>query len=50
VATISKPDKGWGNAIPYSPFFFNIVVDMLAILIASEKQDGEVNEGGFSIL
>jgi hypothetical protein len=32
------------------PLLFNIVVDMLAILIAREKKDGEVNEGEVSIL
>jgi hypothetical protein len=42
---------------PLSPMIFNIIVDMLAILIARAKDDGQVEsliphlvEGGVSIL
>jgi hypothetical protein len=34
--------KGLRQADPLSPILFNIVVDMLAILIAHAKEDGQV--------
>jgi hypothetical protein len=49
--------KGLRQGDPLSPMLFNIVVDMLAILIARAKEDGQVGgliphliEGGVSIL
>ena len=49
--------KGLRQGDPLSPMLFNIVVDMLAILIARAKEDGHVGgliphlvEGGVSIL
>jgi hypothetical protein len=49
--------KGLRQGDPLSPMLFNIVADMLAILIARAKEDGQVSgliphlvEGGVSIL
>jgi hypothetical protein len=49
--------KGLRQGDPLSPFLFNIIVDMLAILIARAKEDGQIDgliphlvEGGVSIL
>jgi hypothetical protein len=49
--------KGLRQGDPLPPMLFNIVVDMLAILIARAKEDGQVGsliphlvEGGVSIL
>jgi hypothetical protein len=49
--------KGLRQGDPLSPMLFNIVVDMLAVLIARAKEDGQVGgliphlvEGGVSIL
>jgi hypothetical protein len=49
--------KGLRQGDPLSPIFLNIVADMLAILIAREKEDGQVAgliphlvDGGVSIL
>src|SRR5438105_6792406 len=49
--------KGLRQGDPLSPILFNIVADMLAILIARAKEDGQVGgllphlvEGGVSIL
>jgi hypothetical protein len=49
--------KGLRQGDPLSPILFNIVADMLAILIAREKEDGQIGglvphlvDGGISIL
>jgi hypothetical protein len=49
--------KGLRQGDPLSPILFNIVVDMLAIMINTAKEDGQVSgliphlvDGGFSIL
>ena len=49
--------KGLRQGDPLSPILFNIVADMLAILIARAKEDSQVDgliphlvEGGISIL
>jgi hypothetical protein len=49
--------KGLRQGDPLSPIMYNIVADMLAILIAWAKEDGQVGglvphivEGGISIL
>jgi hypothetical protein len=49
--------KGLRQGDPLSPMLFNIVADMLAILIARAKEDGKIGsliphlvEGGISIL
>jgi hypothetical protein len=48
--------KGLRQGDPFSPILFNIVADMLAILIARAKEDGQVGsllphlvDGGISI-
>jgi hypothetical protein len=40
VATTSKLEKGVRQGDPLSPILFNIVVDMLAILISKAKDAG----------
>ena len=54
---IFKRKKGLRQGDPLSPIHFNIVADMLAIIIARAKEDGQVDgliphlvEGGVSIL
>jgi hypothetical protein len=49
--------KGLRQGDPFSPILFNIVTDMLAILIARAKEDGQIGslvphlvDGGISIL
>jgi hypothetical protein len=49
--------KGLWKGDPLSPILFNIVADMLAIMISREKEDGQVSrltphlvDGGVSIL
>ena len=49
--------KGLRQGDPLSPILFNLVADMLAVLIARSKEDGQVGglvpclfEGGVSIL
>ena len=49
--------KGLRQGDPLSPMLFNIIVDILAILIARAKEDGQVGsliphlvDGGVSIL
>jgi hypothetical protein len=40
----SKPKKGLCQGDPLSPLLFNIVVDMLAILINRAKDEGWFND------
>jgi retron-type reverse transcriptase len=40
MATTSKLEKGVRQGDPLSPILFNIVVDMLAILISKAKDAG----------
>jgi hypothetical protein len=49
--------KGSSEGDPLSPLLFNIVADMLAILIARAKEDGQIDgliphlvDGGVSML
>jgi hypothetical protein len=49
--------KGSSEGYPLSPLLFNIVADMLAILIARAKEDGQIDgliphlvDGGVSML
>jgi hypothetical protein len=53
----SKQRMDYGKVTPLSPLLFNIVADMLAIMIHSAKEHGQVSgvvphliDGGLSIL
>jgi hypothetical protein len=53
----SRQKKGLRQGDPLSPMLFNLVADMLALLISRAKQDGQFNglvphlvDGGLSIL
>ena len=57
VGPYFQTKKGLRQGDPLSPILFNIVVDMLAIIVARAKEDGQVkgvipnlNDGGLSIL
>ena len=57
IASYFQTKKGLQQGDPLSPILFNIVVDMLAIIIARAKEDGQVKgvvphlvEEGLSIL
>ena len=57
LVIISKPKKVLSRGVLCPPILFNIVADMLAILIARAKEDGQIDgviphlvEGGLSIL
>ena len=57
VGRFFQTKKGLRQGDPLSPILFNLVVDMLAILIARAKEDGQVEgvvphlvDGGLSIL
>jgi hypothetical protein len=57
LVIISRQKKGLRQGDPLYPMLFNIVADMLAILIERAKEDGQVGgliphlvEGGLSIL
>ena len=57
IGSYFQTKKGLRQGDPLSPILFNIVVDMLAIIIARAKEDGQVKgvvphlvEEGLSIL
>jgi hypothetical protein len=57
LTTTSKQKKGLGQGDPMSPILFNIVADMLSILIKRAKDDGQIKgdiphlvDDGLSIL
>jgi hypothetical protein len=57
VGRYFQTKKGLRQGYPLSPLLFNLVADMLAILISRAKENGQINglvphlkEGGISIL